>query len=163
MDTKKCTRCKEVKPLSAYYPVGNGIKGVRPRCKECMRILERAKYDSDEEFRIAKLSSQAERHRNDPVFRAAHRHSMRRWHLKNAYGLSMEDFALLVQRQNGGCAICGSKPIPDTPKTRLVVDHCHRTGKIRGILCDLCNTAIGKLQDDPHLLRAAADYLMDNS
>lgn len=67
----------------------------------------------------------------------------------------------MLVSQNGGCAICGS------PETRivkgtlnsLVVDHNHETGVIRGLLCALCNTALGKFHDDPDLLRRAAEYL----
>ncbi len=73
--------------------------------------------------------------------------------LKRDYGITLEGFNQLVAAQNGCCALCG------VAYPRLVVDHCHSSGKIRAILCDLCNTGIGKLKENPVLLRKAADYI----
>jgi hypothetical protein len=156
---KKCTHCKIEKPLSDFYPVANGIKGVRPRCKECTTLLERKKYASDEEFKQRKLSRQVQKMREDPDFRARHRVSARRWHLRSAYGLTLEDFDAMLHAQGGGCAICGTKQEYGVPGTRMVVDHCHATNQIRGILCDLCNTALGKFHDNIALLQNAIGYL----
>lgn len=83
------------------------------------------------------------------------------------YGISIHEYNALLERQGGVCALCGQpeikmqsrglgmKPTPDS----LHVDHDHRTGKVRGLLCYRCNTGIGKLLDNPDLLRKAADYL----
>jgi hypothetical protein len=62
--------------------------------------------------------------------------------------------------QGGGCAICGRTP-DDAPGrwSRLNIDHDHKTGKVRGVLCHGCNSGIGHLQDDPALLRRAAEYV----
>ena len=78
--------------------------------------------------------------------------SDRKSHLKRKYGLSLEGFDELLAAQRGGCAICG-KPEADN------VDHDHRTGRVRGILCWNCNIAIGQLEDDSDRARAVADYL----
>ncbi len=79
-------------------------------------------------------------------------------YLLDRYGITERKFKQILQAQGGGCATCGKKRKKDGPN--LAVDHCHRTGKIRGILCTRCNerllTAAG---DDPALLRRAADYL----
>ena len=156
---KKCTHCKKEKPLSEYYPVANGVRGVRPKCKECTRILEKKKYGENDEFRWSKLSKQAIKLRTDPEHKARHQESQRRWHLKSNYGLTTEAFDAMVTSQGGGCAICGIKPETGVPKTRMVVDHCHKTNTVRGILCDLCNTAIGKFHDDVLKLESAIRYL----
>ena len=156
---KKCTHCKIEKPLSDFYPVANGVKGVRPRCKECMTLLEREKYTSDEEFRNRKLNMQAIKMREDADFRARHRALNRKNHLKRAYGLTQESFDDMLHAQGGGCAICGAKQIAGEQGTRMVVDHCHLTNQIRGILCDLCNTALGKFEDNVGLLKNAINYL----
>lgn len=156
---KKCTHCKIEKPLSDFYPVANGVKGVRPRCKVCMALLERKKYASDEEFRNRKLNLQAERMRTDVEFRLRHRASCRDGHLRRAYGLTQAMFDAMLGDQGGGCAICGTKQEDGNQATRMVVDHCHVTNKIRGILCDLCNTALGKFKDDALLLNRAIEYL----
>jgi hypothetical protein len=68
--------------------------------------------------------------------------------------MSLEDWKTLFDAQGGVCAICGVVP------QRPVVDHCHNTGKVRGILCDTCNRCMGLLKDDPDLLMSAAAYLV---
>ena len=76
-------------------------------------------------------------------------------HLLRKYGITLEEYNGLLEKQKGKCAIC--KTI--TSKRRLDVDHCHETGKIRGLLCLNCNAALGNFKDDPILLRTAIEYL----
>lgn len=74
------------------------------------------------------------------------------------YGITVEQYEYLLTKQDSGCAVCGH----DGSTSRggvLHVDHCHNKGHVRGLLCDLCNRAIGLFRDDPALLRRAADYL----
>ena len=92
----------------------------------------------------------------------------RNWELKNPdkvklirakrYGgiLGSAGYDALYLKQNGVCAICGQ---PNQNGKRLFVDHCHITGKIRGLLCSFCNSGIGYLKDSPVLLNRAIDYL----
>src|SRR6266508_7031334 len=68
--------------------------------------------------------------------------------------LSVAEYDALLESQGGGCAICG-----DVPKGRLVVDHEHETGRVRGLLCSACNVALGFFKDDPRRLASAANYL----
>lgn len=68
--------------------------------------------------------------------------------------LSAEEYDTLLQRQKGVCAICGRKP-----EERLVVDHDHSSGKVRGLLCSPCNLGLGIFEDDPGRLVAGAEYL----
>lgn len=77
------------------------------------------------------------------------------WEIKK-YGLSLSAYLCLCRDQNSACAICKQ---PNTNKKRLAVDHCHTTGKVRGLLCTPCNLALGSMRDNPVLLRKAADYL----
>lgn len=72
--------------------------------------------------------------------------------VKCLYGV---DYDELVAKQDGKCAVCGTGP----GKFRLAVDHCHATGKVRGLLCVTCNLAAGYLRDNPELVRRLADYL----
>ncbi len=76
-------------------------------------------------------------------------------YLKRKYNLTPEQYLTMLKNQNGVCAICGKQE----KNRRLAVDHCHKTGKIRGLLCALCNTAIGKFNDDVNLLTKAIKYL----
>ena len=77
-------------------------------------------------------------------------------HLRRKFGITLEDYEELLARQGGVCAVCSREP---TPGISLHVDHDHETGRIRGLLCFRCNNALGDLEDDPALLRAAARYL----
>ena len=86
----------------------------------------------------------------------------REWHLQRKFNLTGEEYAELLNRQGGGCAICGKKETHTYRSGKLKdlsVDHDHKTGAIRGLLCVCCNRAVGYLNDDPQLLRKAADYL----
>ena len=77
--------------------------------------------------------------------------------LKHKYGVSQEDYAKRLKKQNYGCAICR---VHEMKLTRgLYVDHNHKTGKVRGLLCTNCNTALGMLEDSPELLTKAIEYL----
>ena len=73
---------------------------------------------------------------------------------KALYGISGEEYRDLVIGQAGRCLICGR-----VPRRNLVVDHDHATGKVRGLLCHLCNQGLGALGDDPSHLSAALRYL----
>jgi len=92
--------------------------------------------------------------------------STRRRHLSDkererTFGITPERYAEMVAEQNGLCAICG-KPECETRNGKvkaLAVDHDHESGRIRGLLCVACNTGLGKLGDDPVVLRKAADYV----
>jgi len=78
--------------------------------------------------------------------------------LRNQFGISLEEYNILLAKQNGVCAICGKED-----KKALAVDHDATTGRIRGLLCSTHNLAIGNFNHDPNLLRAAAKYLETSS
>ncbi|WP_353963746.1 endonuclease VII domain-containing protein [Streptomyces sp. NBC_00237] len=85
--------------------------------------------------------------------------------LRRNFGLTPEKYKVMLDAQNGGCAICGraAEEVGDRVSRRLAVDHCHSSGRIRGLLCRACNVAIGQLRDDPELIRRAAAYVMENA
>jgi hypothetical protein len=122
--------------------------------KERARKRSRDHYHNDPVYRErAKARSRAQsktrsRIPNDP--REAERH------LKRKYGITWHEYNVLLQQQGGVCAISGEVN-PDG--SRLVVDHCHVSGLVRGLLTANYNRMIGIAKDRPELLRAAADYL----
>lgn len=73
-------------------------------------------------------------------------------------GWTQADYDKALLKQHGSCAICQSK-LNSSRYTKLAVDHCHKTGKLRGLLCTNCNTAIGLLKDSPVRIRAALKYI----
>jgi hypothetical protein len=88
--------------------------------------------------------------------RKAYRRHRRAHHLNKKFGLTAEQYEVMVVAQNGHCAICTEE---DRPDKRLAVDHNHKTGKIRALLCDRCNRGIGYFYENSALLRKSADYL----
>jgi hypothetical protein len=93
--------------------------------------------------------------------RAERRLAHRNWRLIRVFGITLEDYERMLLAQNGVCAICRQ---PERIKNRsLAVDHCHVSGRVRGLLCSRCNSGIGHLGDDPARLRAGADYLERHS
>jgi hypothetical protein len=79
--------------------------------------------------------------------------------LRNAYGISLEEYDNMLESQLGCCAICAMTP--EKNGRRLDVDHCHETGRVRGLLCASCNLGIGKFKDNPSLLAEAIKYLVN--
>jgi hypothetical protein len=73
---------------------------------------------------------------------------------KKLYGITVDDIQSIKTDQNDSCAICGEVTV-------LVVDHNHTTGAVRALLCNLCNRGLGYFRDNPKLLLAASDYLLE--
>lgn len=81
--------------------------------------------------------------------------------LKRRYDMSQARYDEMFQKQDGKCAICKSKD-PQKGHTNFHIDHCHKTGNIRGLLCGLCNRGLGYFRDSPKFFREAAKYLESN-
>ena len=165
---KACSKCDESKPLDAFP--SRGKSGRQSWCRECFNAHLREKYAGDAAFRQRVRERGREWSRANPEKRAAakrrqyaarkqsdpegERMKRRRYEARYKYGLEWGDFDALWRSQDGRCAICKS---PFTG--RVAVDHCHTTGKIRGLLCTRCNVGIGNMRDDPDMLQRAIDYL----
>jgi hypothetical protein len=80
----------------------------------------------------------------------------KRYHYRKKYGITLEQRNQMIAAQGNVCALC-EQPFPSSVET--CVDHCHKTNKVRSILCMQCNQALGKLKDDPALCRKAGAYL----
>ncbi len=128
---KKCIQCKELKPKEDFYITINSVgkKYRRGRCKNCH------------------CKKTAENYRKNPEVKHMSR-------VKALYGISKEDYKKLFEKQNGKCAICEL-----TFKESLCVDHNHKTGKVRGLLCHNCNRAIGLFKDNALTTMKATLYL----
>lgn len=83
------------------------------------------------------------------------------YRIKRSYGITKAEWYEILEAQGGGCAICkgDGKCGPSLSDRTFHVDHCHETGRVRGLLCAHCNRAIGLLKDDPDIALAAAEYL----
>ena len=82
-------------------------------------------------------------------------------HLKTTYGITINQYNEMLEKQNGICAVCGKLP-NKTSRGKLFVDHCHSKGKIRGLLCQQCNTALGMVNDNIDILYKLIKYLECN-
>ena len=89
----------------------------------------------------------------DPRFTKVKR---REKHLRHHYGITIEDYMRMVNEQDHRCACCG------TPDQNLMVDHNHDTDKVRGLLCNNCNSMLGYALDNPRRLQLGIDYLERN-
>ena len=85
----------------------------------------------------------------------------RRAYLKRMFGITLEDYEFMVKSQDDCCSICGKHRTKNG--RRLAVDHCHITGKVRGLLCSHCNKALGTFKDSINILNKAIEYLQKES
>ena len=144
-----CKWCNIEKPLSEYSLSAKAgsitkKKYVRRKdvystlCKECKsnqalnRYHNKNKEEKEEIIRKAKFRK-----------------------IKNMYGLTESQYYDIMSKQDSVCAICKCQ------MEQACVDHCHTTGKVRGILCSQCNFALGQVKDNPLILRSMIDYLND--
>ena len=126
---KACTNCKEIKALSLYHKQTKAKDGRASWCKDCSNSIYREKRK-----------------------RTYTPENKRKWQLKTRYGLTPNALAEMLAKQGGFCALC--------PKelSKPHVDHCHNTGKVRGLLCHQCNIRLGGW-DDLEWRKKALDYL----
>lgn len=140
---KWCSRCESEKRSDEFGSNRQRKDGLDLYCRECRNRAARERYRSDPEgFR-----------------------QQTKWRqIKSLYGLTKADWMTLFDAQQGRCAICGTALAVEVgsrrDKDRTCVDHCHETGKVRGLLCGRCNLGIGYLRHDPELLRKAERYLL---
>jgi hypothetical protein len=83
--------------------------------------------------------------------------NIRNWTLQSKYGITQEDYDVMLENQNNSCAICNTK---ETDRYGVFhVDHCHTTGKVRALLCSNCNQALGLFYDNSEALSKASQYV----
>lgn len=139
---RTCTMCQAEKPLSDFGQRGerDGTPLYKSRCKACEAERAREWYYNNKE-------------RGDA--------NSRRSRLNARFGITPEEYERLLADQGGVCAICANpeRTERDGKPMRLSVDHCHTTGKVRGLLCHGCNRSIGLFGEDVDLMEKAAQYL----
>lgn len=146
-------RPSQCHPLKALYSKG--------MCETCWRrqnanvqaymktyLKEWRKRNKD------KTDEYARRRRADPVRLARLRERQYESRVRVKYGLDREGISAMMESQGGACAICQQELLKPN------IDHCHSTGVVRGLLCNMCNTGLGQFKDSIPLLFRAADYLL---
>ena len=124
-----CTKCKTEYPstLEYFYKSKQYKCGLQSNCKNCCK--ERT------------LKWQKENPEKYKKYKKSWREKNRGWALKKKFGISLEEYNQMLEKQNHRCAICGRHE--SEFKRKLDVDHDHETGKNRGLLCNNCNTNLG--------------------
>jgi hypothetical protein len=141
MQVKRCTLCKEEKNISDFFRRGSGYQAY---CRPC-------KYSKQQEWRKSSAGQQAKAKRSKAKKHIAE-------HYQQRYGITLEEYSILVALSGGRCAICKT-----VPKTKLFIDHCHTTNKIRGLLCRPCNLVLGFAKDNVNVLEESIKYLVSSN
>ncbi len=127
-------------------------------CPKCRRFFGRDRFFPDKRMKDGLVTNcRSCRNKAATEWQRRNPQAKRNTHLKAKFGISLDQFNSLLASQNYRCALCMT-PEPRGRGT-FHVDHCHDTGKVRGLLCHNCNTGIGKLGDNVESLRRAVDYL----
>lgn len=142
-DTKRCARCEQDRPRDSFNRNRTRKDGLQTYCKPCA-----AGYKKTDAYLAGRRA-----YKRSSAGKAA----QRRADLKHRYGITEAEYGRLLAEQNGGCAICSTTECASG--RRLAVDHCHATGRVRGLLCRDCNTVLGKFRDDAERFERAAAYL----
>lgn len=143
---KRCPACRCEKEGSGFSRNRTTRDGLSTYCKICDAARSRKWKSKNPEARKKTVSK----------WRLENREALKRSQRKCRYGVTSEQYDQMLIGQGGVCAICGQ---PD-PRRSLSVDHNHETGEVRGLLCDRCNTGLGKFQDRADLTAKATDYLL---
>jgi hypothetical protein len=165
VETKRCRVCGQLKAITEFYKAAGCVDGRRGDCRQCFQAKAKQRQEADPELkeRARRRTAQwiADNRERYDQYKAAyrksdnHRRAWRKWYLRDKYGITPEDYDRLLEDQGGGCAICGKPP----DGMALHVDHCHETGRVRGLLCFSCNAGLGQFKHDPDLLEEALVYV----
>lgn len=167
---KVCSVCGVEQPDEEFYRHSSIPGGVRKQCKKCRREYRKKAHEADPSIIRNQKNKWADNNRdklnaNARKNRAENRRRYKGYGLKKDFGITIEEYEVMFYDQSGLCKLCKN---PEKTKHQsghikeLAIDHDHTTHVIRGLLCWVCNTGIGKLQDDPILLRQAADYIQNS-
>lgn len=132
---KECIKCGMFKDISGFYTNKTSKSGYHNACKKCRK--EYAKKYQKKNMRKVRNRAYLSR-----------------------YGISIEEYETLYEKQKGCCSICGTSNSTGKLKyAKLFVDHCHNRDEVRGLLCKSCNIGLGEFKDDVSLLQKAIEYL----
>ena len=151
-DFHKCPRCGESKGLTLYNRDKTRPNGHSWICKQCSRKKDR-EYESRRPKRIQRERKPSRNKKRNRI------HSGQR-NIESKYKISQDTYNKMLEQQGDRCAICGT---PTSYLQRsLAVDHNHKTGLVRGLLCSACNGMLGLAKDDRWILLRGIEYLFKN-
>jgi hypothetical protein len=147
---KTCPKCSKDLQLNKFNK-SNRRDGYQTYCRDCHNFMQREKYKNDPQQKVKRQKREAIRKAKKPL-------AKKDAELQRLYGITVNQYLDILSSQNGVCKICYKKC---KTKSRLSVDHDHNTGRVRGLLCNRCNRALGMFEDDTELLLSAVAYLLD--
>ena len=153
---KLCKFCNTEKPETTdFFQKNNkGKKGLHSKCKECVNIYSKRHYH--EGYKVIKKSKDILNHEQK-------KHKNRSNMLWTYYRLREDDYRKILDKQKGCCAICEKSLInPKYSNNDCHVDHCHKTGIVRGLLCGNCNALIGYAKENINILNNSIKYLKES-
>ncbi len=167
----KCKKCGEEKILSEFYTNKRIKKGHENICKDCFRarVLQynlKHREENAERTRVYNKLHPEKRKAEKKRYNEKNKEKVKLWckksrlknRLKSIYKITKEEYDIMLIQQNGKCYICEEEDI-NTRNKKLVVDHDHNTGKVRGLLCYSCNIGLGFFHDNIEHLSNAIKYL----
>ena len=133
---KYCRYCGQNKPSAHFSPHPTTTDRLNNKCKDCVRVYNKLRHAKRTREELDLINAKRRANRNTWK-------TDRKKHFKRSYGITIEDYETMFANQNGVCKICQK-----TCKSgkNLAVDHCHKTGKVRGLLCATCNTSLGRIE-----------------
>jgi hypothetical protein len=151
INRKACRTCKEIKPEStAFFYFRKENNKFRTQCIECDKLQKKKQREANKD----KINRERrEKYKSCEETRLKARDQR----LKYTFGINIEEYNKMFEKQNGCCKICNIHQ--SKMERRFAVDHCHETDIIRGLLCDNCNLGLGNFQDNPEFLEVAKSYL----
>lgn len=154
---KACSKCGVPKAPEGFYRRGTGRQN---QCIECSKAAAKDWYAANPDYRRTK--AQEWRKANPDYVREYRKTNRRDIYLTESarkYGITREQFSKMFADQSEKCATC-FKPFDwDDKQTKPHIDHCHRTGKIRGLLCNACNSVLGITNENVETLSNLIEYL----
>lgn len=152
---KKCASCELEKEETLFHRKKGTRDGLHNYCKECTAQKNKEWVVNNKERHKASCSSWYKNNKDKAKQRSTE------WHYMTYYGISYSDFRSLAQDQDNKCKLCGIELSFSNHKKQngAVLDHCHTTGKIRGVLCSGCNKGLGHFKDNIELFNKAILYL----
>ena len=171
---KTCNRCNQEKTYLEFSKHSTIQDGYYNQCKQC-RLESRKKREAKKfapDFSGNKECKRCNQSKSKESFliNKSTKDGFNGWcklctkesAILNKYSINLKQYNSILQSQQNKCAICETLN-PGGPSNKFVVDHCHSTGKVRGLLCNHCNTGLGKLGDTVQSLEKAINYLKHNS
>jgi hypothetical protein len=162
--SKRCPKCDTEKPLTSFS-VKKSDNRPTCWCKDCVNRSSKERYQRNKKNHNSKQKDWYQKNKD------SHNEKRKHWYRQNTqryrdtylvrkYKITLEEYDRMFESQSGVCAICGKV---EQSRVSLAVDHDHKTGAVRQLLCTKCNKGLGHFDDDIELFQKAIEYIKKHS